>query len=194
MCKVIIMSRNPYLDEGIQKEILLYLQYLLRGNRARESRRSLDESFMNFLSNNKSANLIDLMKVGYVPSSKDQISEDRLIKLERRMEDVYKKVEVIRSILESKESKKEDAILEYKKIVSDIEDILFVYCQQTTEGISLWTIIDTNDMSNTLSQLVQIQIELENKYHDLFFEFFVDPMINKDEINTEDWSPLYRRK
>ena len=49
-------------------------------------------------------------------------------------------------------------------------------------------------MSEALSKIVRIQIEMENKYPDIYFEFLVDPLKNKDDLDTSEWSPLYKRE
>lgn len=131
--------------------------------------------------------------IAYEPRQRDELSDSKFERLEGKVDVISYEVKAIKSLLYSKEEKKEEAVLEFQTLASEIEDVLRVYCQLTTEGVSLWTMINPANLSEALSKVVRIQIEMENKY-DIHFRFLVDPLINEDYLDTSKWNPLYRRE
>ena len=186
-----VLSGNNYLDTRTRREIFELLRELLSSG-GFVSRQSLNNAIFRTAPRNMSDDLIDFITIAYGPKQKDLLPNDRLESLEGKMDIIYNELKGIKSLLYSKEDKKEEAILEFKKLVSELEDVLSVYCQHTTEGVSLWTMINPTNISEALSNVVKIQIEMENKY-DINFRFLVDPLMKEDYFDTSKWSPLFKR-
>ncbi|MFH2112325.1 MAG: hypothetical protein ABIJ47_13820 [Candidatus Bathyarchaeota archaeon] len=116
--------------------------------------------------------------------------EQRIEDVEKKYDDVLLELQEIKGLLWKKESKKEDSILEYKEKASKIKNVLNIYCKPTQDGVDFLILINPEDISNTLRELISLQIEHENKYSDIFFDFRTEPIapINTD---TTGWSPVY---
>jgi hypothetical protein len=119
--------------------------------------------------------------------------EDRVNNIDLKLDTIAKAVQDIKKYVEIKEDIKEEAILFYKEKISFIKNILSVYCKLDIDKISLLTIIEPREINSTLSSIIKIQIELENKYDKILFDFMVDPLIEGNEINVDGWNPLYKR-
>lgn len=184
------MSGDNYLDARNRRRIL----ELLRGGRF-VSLQSLDnislDNILRAALREMPDNIINFA-LAYEPKQRDELSDSRFERLEGKVDVISYDVKAIKSLLYSKEEKKEEAILEFKTLASEIEDVLRVYCQLTTEGVSLWTMINPANLSEALSNVVRIQIDMENKY-DIHFRFLVDPLVEEDYVDTSKWNPLYRR-
>ena len=128
------------------------------------------------------------------PSSGDVLSDERYEEIQRKFNALFKEVREIKSYLEIREKNKEDALLEYKSLIIDIPEVKFVYCKQTTEGISFWTLFEPSNPSETLREIIKIQIDLENKYDKIFFDFLIDPISENKQLDTTDWIPLFKRE
>lgn len=188
-----ILSGNNYLDMRTRRQIYEMLRELIRGDNFRGFL-PLDNIIFRTETKDLPDDIMEFLSIGYGMKSKDSLYDDRLETLEVKMDLIYKELKSLKSLLSLIEDKKEEAIIEYKRLISPIQGVLLAYCKQTIEGIALWALIDTSKISDTLSKIVQIQIELDNKYPNLYFDFQIDPLINRNELDTEDWSPLFRRE
>lgn len=185
------MSGNNYLDARTRRQINELLQELIKEGRF-VSLQSLNNTIFRTAPRDMSGDIMDFLSIRYGSKLKD-LPDNRFERLEGKVDIIYNEVKDIKSLLYSKEDKKEEAILEFKKLASEIEDVLCVYCQYTSEGVSLWTMINPTNISEALSNVVRVQIEMENKY-DIHFRFLIDPLMKEDYLDTSKWNPLYRRE
>lgn len=96
---------------------------------------------------------------------------------------------VLSEMAEEGEGIVDNAIAEYKERINSIPSVLLAYTKQTTP-LSLWALVDKEKIKDTLSKVVQIEIDLHNKYPSIDFDFRVNPLIDKNELDTENWTPL----
>jgi len=149
------------------------------------------------LQSSSDKNLNDFLYTTYRPSRtpvKDELDKERLEDIQKKLNILYNDVQEIKSFLEVREQKKDDAILEFKGKIVDVPEVNNVYCKQTVDGISFWTLFESSDPLETLKHIVDIQVELENNYDNIYFEFLIDPLFDESSLDTSGWIPLYKRR
>ncbi len=119
--------------------------------------------------------------------------DKKINELESKYDTMLIELKEIKGLLWKKESKKDESIIYYKEKASRIEAVQIIYCKLNADGVSFLTIFNPENISNTLKEIVNIQIELENRYEDILFDFSLKPTNSTFSISSE-WSPLFLRR
>jgi len=114
----------------------------------------------------------------------------RVKSLEGNFTQVLSDLNEIKGLLWKRESKKDESILEFKKNASKIDTVDSIFCKTTEEGVDFLILIDSENFSNTLKEIIAFQIDLEKRYNSILFDFIIEP-ISELTPNTSGWSPLY---
>jgi hypothetical protein len=141
----------------------------------------------------------DFYETKVMPQLQKSEAEAKFIEFEHKIEDLENKyaetvteLKEIKGLLWKRESKKDESIIEFKEKALNIKEVDSIYCKQNPNGVSFLILINPTDLSKTLRQIVSIQIDMENKYDDVFFEFLVENKYS-NKSDPSGWSPLLIR-
>lgn len=130
-----------------------------------------------------------------IEKTRSIIAEDnQLLEIKKEIYKVKTELNEIKSYIFRREDKKDESLLYYKSAIMNIPNIFSVYCKQEADTVKLMTTISKENSFETLSKIVHIQIDMDNKYPNIYFDFDVKPIDDETQIDTTDWSPLYRRE
>jgi hypothetical protein len=120
--------------------------------------------------------------------------EKQIENLKQNFEELFASVESLKSILYEIDTTKEEAILYFKERLNIIKEVKKVYCKQDAEGLSFWIFFKTKNTSKTLKEIVNVEIDVDSKYPNIFFNFYVDPLNEESsKFERKQWSPLISR-
>jgi len=120
--------------------------------------------------------------------------EKQIEDLKQKFEGLSASVESIKSAIYESDTSKEEAILYFKEKLKIIKEVKKVYCKQDAEGISFWVFFMTKNPSKTLAEIVNVEIDVDSKYPNIFFNFYVDPLNEElSKFERKQWSPLISR-
>jgi hypothetical protein len=120
--------------------------------------------------------------------------DKKLNKLYEKVDGLSESVESIKSTIYESETTKEEAIIYFKEKINIIKEVKKVYCKQDAEGISFWIFFKTKNTSSTLTKIVNIEIDVDSKYPNIYFNFYVDPLNETlSKFERKQWSPLISR-
>jgi len=123
-------------------------------------------------------------------SSADELRQ-KVKYLEKHLTDLDERIKRIEQHLKIDFEDKETALFFFKEMMSKIPEVKEIYYKETEDGFIFWTIVDSKDRFETLKKIVQVQIELDKKYKNLFFDFYTNHIKDVDQRELENWKRLY---
>jgi len=130
------------------------------------------------------------------PAAKRTIEEDigdRVSKLEKAMNKVVCSIDDINKQLKMKGSLKEEALRQFKEMVSQIPEVNQVYYLETTDGFDFWTLFESSNRIEALQKIVRVQVELDQTYKDVYFDFLINHFSDIDKSELKNWNLVYKR-
>jgi len=183
------MMAFEYSDE----ELLSLLQELLRRRNARY-RVERVYSIPWDLNESLRARLVSSEKGSKVERfGEEEDVEDRVSTLEKEVNKIVADVDEIKTQLRMKTSLKEETLRQFKEMISEIPEVKEAYYLETTDGFDFWTLFESSNRIGTLQKIVQVQVELDRTYKDVYFDFLVNHISDVDRSEFGNWKLIYKK-
>jgi len=130
-----------------------------------------------------SATLVRLER-GRIPEEPDL--ETRVSRLEKDVKDIKEQVEIRIGL-------KTEALGQFKDMISKIPEVREAYYRETEDGFDFWTLFESTDRIRALKNIVQVQVELDRTFKDVYFDFLIDHLTDVDRRELQNWNLIYRK-